>query len=82
MLEELLDDHQVTALGGYMQGIVPVRPRLIDIRAPMQVALDLIQIPDVDGPIEVDGGFGRLATGHRQHRHQAEATQSCNKREG
>ena len=71
MFEELLDYHQVATLGCHMQGKVPIRPRLIDIRAPVQVAIDLIQIPDVDGALEVDGRFGRLAAGHDQHRRQA-----------
>jgi hypothetical protein len=59
-----------------MQGIIPISPRLVDIRAPVEVALNLVQVPDVDRPVKVEGGFGRSVAGHDQRRHQAQATEA------
>lgn len=50
-------------LGGHMQGIVPTRPRLVEIRPPVEVAFDLVQVPHMDGPVEIDGRGWRLAAG-------------------
>ena len=43
-----------------------VRPRLVDIRASAEVALDLIQVSSMDGPVEINGWFRWRTTGGYQ----------------
>jgi hypothetical protein len=55
-----------------MQRIITLRVRLIEVRVPIDVTLDLIQVADSDGPMEIHSRSCRLTTGNEQEHGQAE----------
>jgi hypothetical protein len=56
-------DRDVALTRGQMQWRVPLGVRLIQLGTPMDMTLDLIQITDRNGAMEIQGRSRRLATG-------------------
>ncbi len=70
MFDQLASDVDTPIPRGHMEREVAVRLRLVDVRLPVEVPLDLIEIAGVDGEVEAQGRGRRLGAGGERNRRQ------------
>lgn len=79
MFQQLAGDDEPSAPGGRVQGALAPRIGPIDVRTPVDVAFDLVQIAALDGAVEIDRRRRRLAAGTEQQDRERKGDRDTNR---